>query len=154
MFIAGEQGREFCLRIADSAGKCEPCEIHRVESGDVVVFGGRFLLLRLDDLYRVGYTGIETIVHLGQGLTRILPIGLCKFDLPQRSMELDESVAHVLLHFGLLVFILGLPLTQRRASLLNVRTNFSAVEDRDTRRSRCNEDAMGMSHAAVVTVER
>src|ERR1700678_4067137 len=158
MLIAGEQGRKFCFRIADSSGESKPCEIHRVESGDVVVFRGGFLLLRLDYLYRIGHTGIKTIVHLGQGFARILPIGLSKFDLPQRGTELDESVAHVLLHFGLLVFILGLPLTQRCASLLNVRTDLPAVEDRDTQRSRCYKDSVGIrrsgSHGAVVTVER
>src|ERR1700679_4284273 len=157
MLIAGEQGRKFCFRITDSAGKCEPREIHRVESGDVVVFRGGFLLLRLDYLYRVGYASIKTIVHLGQGFARILPVGLSEFDLPQCGIELDESVAHVLLHFGLLVCILGLPLTQRCASLLNRRTDFSAVEDRDAQRSRRNEYAVGVrgsgAHGAVITVE-
>jgi hypothetical protein len=124
MLLIGKQGREFCFLIADSARKREPREIQCIKSGDLVVFGGSFLLLGLDDLHRVGYTCIETVVHLGQGLARILPVRLCEFDLTQCGAELNEGVAHILLHFGLLIFILGLPLTQGGASLLNVHTDF------------------------------
>src|SRR6202041_3258023 len=157
MFVAGKQGREFCLDVA-----CRPCEgesseIQREQTGDIVVFGRRLLLLRLDYLDGIGHTCIEAIIDLGESLASVLPIGLGEFDLTQGSSELDKGSAHILLHLGFLVLIFSLPLTQCGPGLLHVRTDLPTIEYRDADRSRSNKDALGIvrpgANGAVLSLD-
>src|ERR1700733_5030711 len=157
MLVASKQGREFCFDVALRPRKGESSEIQRKQTGDIVVFGGRLLVLRLDCLDGIGHTCIEAIIDLGESLASILPIGLGEFDLPQGSSELDEGSAHILLHPGFLILIFSLSLTQCGSGLLHVRTDLSTIEYRDAQRSRSHKDAVGIvrsgASGAVVSVE-
>src|ERR1700679_722391 len=144
MFVARKQGREFCFDVSLRPCKGESSEIQRKQTGDIIVFCRRFLLLRLDYLDGIRHTCIEAIINLGESLAGILPIGLGEFNLTQGSSELDEGSAHILLYLGFLILIFSLPLTQCGPGLLHVRTDLSAIEHRDAQRSRSNKDAVGI----------
>src|ERR1700740_3622044 len=111
MIIARKESGKLCFCVASSARKRKSGKIQSEKPGDVVVLRCRCLLLRLNNLYGVSHAGVETVIDLGQSLSRVLPIRLCKLDLAESRTQLDQSIAYILLNFCFLIFIFRLALT-------------------------------------------